>query len=106
MPTLQLEGFGLVTIESMACGTPVLGTPVGGTPEILSGFKRDFIFADSFPEAMADGIQSGIEKYFLNDKEYELLRQNCRSYVEKKYSWKNHSANLFSIIENSTRCED
>lgn len=36
LPTQELEGFGISTIEALACGTPVVGTPVGGTPEILA----------------------------------------------------------------------
>ncbi|PIX47674.1 MAG: hypothetical protein COZ57_07735 [Armatimonadetes bacterium CG_4_8_14_3_um_filter_66_20] len=36
MPSVALEGFGLATIESLACGTPVIGTQVGATPEILT----------------------------------------------------------------------
>ncbi len=43
MPSQSFEGFGLVIVESLACGTPVLCTPVGGMPEILSEFSPDLI---------------------------------------------------------------
>jgi glycosyltransferase involved in cell wall biosynthesis len=33
----KAETFGMVTIESIACGTPVLGSNAGGTPEIIQG---------------------------------------------------------------------
>ena len=33
VPTQALEGFGLITLESLAAGTPVLVTPVGGSPK-------------------------------------------------------------------------
>ena len=36
LPTQAYEGFGMVTLEALACGTPVVGTPVGATPEILA----------------------------------------------------------------------
>ncbi|MCX8130423.1 MAG: glycosyltransferase [Clostridia bacterium] len=37
-PTLWEEPFGLVMIEAMACGTPVLGLAHGAVPEVLKGF--------------------------------------------------------------------
>lgn len=39
-PTLSKEPFGLVMIESMACGTPVLALRNGAVPEVLSGFPN------------------------------------------------------------------
>jgi glycosyltransferase involved in cell wall biosynthesis len=38
MPSRSLEGFGLAAIESLACGTPVIGTNIGGLPDVLRGF--------------------------------------------------------------------
>ena len=37
-PSLLEEGFGLVIVEAMACGTPVLALAKGGISEVLEGF--------------------------------------------------------------------
>lgn len=102
LPTRSLEGFGLVTPESMACGTPVLGTPVGGTSEILSGFDKQFIFKDASSKAMAEGTEAVIDNYFTASEKYEDLRRRCREYTEKKYSWERHIERLKSILSGLT----
>jgi glycosyltransferase involved in cell wall biosynthesis len=99
LPTRLLEGFGLVTPESMACGTPVLGTPVGGTKEILSGFDPKFLFRDTSPDAMADGILEAIDKYLVEKRTYDELRFRCRKYAAENYSWKRHTDQLISVLE-------
>jgi len=60
LPTIKLEGFGLVILESFAIGCPVLGTPVGAIPEVLENFDRSFILKSTRPEDIAGGI----EKFF------------------------------------------
>ena len=77
-----MEGFGLSTMESLACGTPVLGTPTGGTPEILQGILPDFILNSAQPEDIAKGI---IEKLpVLRDAD---LQQRTRKFAED-FSWR------------------
>ena len=99
LPTRDLEGFGLVTPESMACGTPVLGTPVGGTKEILANFHPDLLFKDSSPESMAEGIQSAVKELFKDTNKYDQLRLRCREYAVVNYSWQRHISQLKSVID-------
>jgi glycogen(starch) synthase len=55
VPTATLEGFVLVTIESLAAGTPVLVTPVAGLPEV-SDLTPELVLPGTSPSALADGL--------------------------------------------------
>ncbi|PLZ04261.1 glycosyl transferase family 1 [Burkholderia sp. WAC0059] len=60
VPTVALEGFGLITAESLAAGTPVLVTPVGGLPEAVAGLSPDLVLPSTGAAAIADGIGSAL----------------------------------------------
>src|SRR6266446_5891870 len=87
LPTRELEGFGLVTVEALACGTPVLGTPVGATPEILEPLDRSLLFADVGPTAIADGIGRFLERSARDPAAVRDLRRACVAYAERQYGW-------------------
>jgi len=98
LPTLELEGFGLVTIEAMACGTPVLATPIGGTIEILSAFDQSFLFKDTCAQSMADLILEKFTTYKNKPDEYKQLTVEVRKFVEKNYSWTNNAGDVESLF--------
>lgn len=81
LPTVELEGFGLVTLEALASGVPVLGTPVGGTVEILEKL-------DTKPESMASLIIETCQQFKNNSRLWQDISSQCRLYVEENYSWK------------------
>jgi glycosyltransferase involved in cell wall biosynthesis len=83
LPTAALEGFGLVTVEALACGTPVVGTPVGGTPEILRGLDPALILQGAEPNAIAAGILTALDRVVG----HEEWRARCRDYAVANYSW-------------------
>ena len=68
------EPFGLVMIESLACGTPVLAYPEGAAPEVIVDGRTGFL-VDGEAE-MADAIASV----------GEIDRHACRAAVEDYFS--------------------
>jgi glycosyltransferase involved in cell wall biosynthesis len=103
LPTKELEGFGLVTLEALASGLPVLGTPIGGTKEILGGFNGDFIFENTEPESISKKI---LEKYKIikeNPQMWEEIRQRCRKFVERNYSWEKNIDTLGKLFVKMTQ---
>ena len=74
MPMQWPEPFGLVMIESMACGTPVIATPRGAAPEIVVDGKTGFLRSE---------IDEMVEAVNQVD---ELSPADCRDQVVDNFS--------------------
>lgn len=82
VPTRSLEGFGLVAVESLAAGTPVLVTPVGGLPEVVRDLSTDLIMAGDSPLAIQDHLVNALSGAItLPDTE------TCRTFAAQRYDW-------------------
>jgi glycosyltransferase involved in cell wall biosynthesis len=68
------EPFGLVMIESMACGTPVIATNRGAVPEVIEHGRTGII------------VESSRQMAAALDEAEALDPLECRRYVEERYS--------------------
>ena len=74
VPIRWPEPFGMVMIEALACGTPVLAFPEGAAPEVVEHRRTGFLCRDEADMAAAVGRLS------------ELSREDCRDAVERRFS--------------------
>lgn len=81
LPTLY-EGFGIVFVEAMACGLPIVSTNVGAVSEVVDGAGK--LVDPKNPESLAESIVEVLEN--------ESLRQSLSLRaieVSQKYHWQN-----------------
>jgi starch synthase len=77
------ELLGLVMLESMACGTPVVCTDVGGMPEFVEEGVTGFIVPPNDPRALRERIN-----YLLQNPEAALkMGRAGRRAVSEKFTW-------------------
>ena len=93
LPTKELEGFGLVTLEALSCGTPVIATPIGANPEVVGPLGSEFLCKDTTPEALAERIS-----YWLSRGISAEVRQACRDYCVSRFAVESIIANLENLF--------
>jgi glycosyltransferase involved in cell wall biosynthesis len=77
------ENLSLAILESLACGTPVLGTPGGGTPELLMSLDPDLVLPDDQAHRIAGALPG-----WLSDRErLAHLGQRARALAVERYDW-------------------
>lgn len=94
VPTIALEGFGLVTIESLAAGTPVMVTPVGGLPDGVVGLAPQLVLPTTGPAALAEGIGGA-----LSGSVPLPSRQQCQEHAESNFDWKVIAERVRAVYE-------
>lgn len=87
LPSINLNGhtetLGVVLLEAMVCGTPVIGSNVGGIPDIIKDGYNGFLVPEKSPKDLADKIV----QLLSNEKMAEEFSVNGLKTVRERFSW-------------------
>jgi D-inositol-3-phosphate glycosyltransferase len=93
MPS-HYESFGMVALEAMACGTPVIASQVGGLAFLVQDGRTGFTVPDGDHDVLC-------EKLSLLVADHDLRRQMGQSSAEyaQAYSWQNVAAQVLRVYQ-------
>jgi glycosyltransferase involved in cell wall biosynthesis len=87
------EPFGLVMIEAMACGTPVIAYPLGSVPEVVQERVTGFIVPD------LEGAVKAVKRLT------EIDRRKCRRHFEQYFNAERMARDYLNIYQRLVRRE-
>jgi glycosyltransferase involved in cell wall biosynthesis len=87
------EPFGLVMIEAMACGTPVIAYPLGSVPEVMEEGVTGFVVPDF------EGAVKAVKRLG------EIDRRKCRRYFEQHFNAERMAQDYLNIYRRLVRRE-
>jgi glycosyltransferase involved in cell wall biosynthesis len=92
IPSLY-EPFGIVALEGMASGVPVVASSVGGLAEIITHDQTGVLVHPNNPESLAWGINR-----VLTDPDYaQWLKENAIEHVKTAYNWNTITATTTTV---------
>jgi len=91
----RLEAFGIVLLEAMACGKPIIASDIPGSREIVEVGVNGLLAEPLNPEDLASKISS-----LLGDGAgAREMGENGKKLVERKYSWEKVTGQMIDIYD-------
>jgi len=98
LPSVDIEGFGNVLVEALACKTPVITTNIVGLVKDISNSRSGIIVE---PKSSTQ-LSMAIIKLLGNQTLLEKMGDNGRKLVEEKYSWKKVADKVNNVYKEIT----
>ena len=83
VPSIWQEPFGIVAVEAMACGKPVIASKIGGLLSIVDDGVNGFLFSPGNHDELASKIELLLEKPDLRHR----MGTSAREKAEREYNW-------------------
>ena len=93
MPS-HYESFGLVALEAMACGTPVVASQVGGLGFLVQDGVTGYVVQDDNPILLADRLEQLLRHPDLRSR----LGQQAAEYAQN-YAWEKIVQRMVQVYE-------
>ena len=95
VPSVYGESFGIVALEAMASGRPVVASRVGGLSEVVVDGETGILVQPGSPRSIAEALLALHQDRSLARK----LGLNARRIVVERYSWKRLLSKLLETYE-------
>lgn len=89
------EGLGVVILEAMACGTPVIASRIGGIPDIIEHDKNGWLV----PPKNVSSLVGAITRLLGDQKLGNRLRVNARNRIRRFFDWRVVAGEFRKIYE-------
>ena len=93
MPSLY-ESFGMVALEAMACGTPVIASEVGGLGYLVQNGETGFTIPDSDPQALCERLSVLLSDTSLR----EMMGRRASTYA-LDYAWEKIAIQIIDVYK-------
>ena len=89
----RTESFGLVALESAACGTPVVASDVGGLMTLIDEGVTGLLIDERDPKVWADAVEVAL------DPSNATTMSNAAVLLARRYTWRSAARSLASLTE-------
>ncbi|MCB9155579.1 MAG: glycosyltransferase family 4 protein [Caldilineaceae bacterium] len=93
LPSSPPESFGMVLIESMACGTPVIASDIAGVRSVVNHGVDGLLMR----HGDGDDLVAQLQKMVIDAKLRQSMALAGRAKVERKYAWEKVCAKLSAM---------
>lgn len=94
LPSIQ-DGFGLVALQAMACGLPLICTQNCGAADLITDHEQGFVI----PIRSVDHLKEKLLYFYDHPEAAAQMGINARNLVQENYTWQQYASKMIQHYE-------